>query len=116
MDNQILNNKDMPRKSNSSHDLNLAFAVDMRKEWESNLEKNLSQSASSIHEPEKTHRRTVESDDDAASSHDDLEGGTVSRTVTAQDWTGPDDPEVGISTRNMILLADCSNRIRTIGP
>lgn len=28
------------------------------------------------------------------SSHPDLEGGPVIRTVTAQDWTGPDDPEV----------------------
>ncbi|KAE9968780.1 hypothetical protein EG328_007271 [Venturia inaequalis] len=27
------------------------------------------------------------------SSHPDLEGGPVIRTVTAQDWTGPDDPE-----------------------
>lgn len=97
MDNEISNEKHKPRSSSFSTDPILALEVDLEKEWDNNLERNPSDSASSIQEPEKARTRTVK-DNDAASSHHDLEGGSVVRTVTAQDWTGPNDPEVSLST------------------
>jgi hypothetical protein len=97
MNNQISDEKHQPRRSSFSNDPVLALEVDLEKEWDNSAERNLSDSASSIREPEKIRTRTVE-DDDAVSSHHDLEGGPVVRTVTAQDWTGPDDPEVSLFT------------------
>jgi hypothetical protein len=103
MDNQILNEKHQPRRSSFSNDPTLALEVDLEKEWDNNLERTRTDSSSSIHEPEKARTRTVE-EDDAVSSHHDLEGGPVVRTVTAQDWTGPDDPEVSFSTLDITPL------------
>jgi len=97
MDNQISNEKHQPRRSSFSNDPILALEVDLEKEWDNNREKNTSDTASSLHEPEKARTRTLE-DDESGSSNHDLEGGPVVRTVTAQDWTGPDDPEVSFST------------------
>lgn len=94
MDNHISNEKRQPRKSSFSNDPVLADEVDLEKEWDNNLARNPSESASTIHEPEKVRTRTIE--DDAGSSHHNLEGGPVMRTVTAQDWTGPDDLEVSL--------------------
>lgn len=96
MDKHISNEKRQPRKSSFSNDPVLADEVDLEREWDENRTRNPSESASSIHEPEKARTRTIE-EDDAGSSHHDLEGGPVMRTVTAQDWTGHDDPEVSLS-------------------
>lgn len=106
MENRNSNEKHQPRRSSFSNDPPLAIEVDLEKEWDKKLERNASESVSSILEPEKARTRTNEEDDDdeEASSHRDLEGSPVVRTVTAQDWTGPDDPEVSCSTiRNTSL-------------
>lgn len=95
MDNHISTEKRQSRKSSFSNDQVLADEVDLEKEWDNNLERTPSESASTIHDPEKARTRTF-GDDDAGSSHHGLEGGPVMRTVTAQDWTGPDDPEVSL--------------------
>jgi hypothetical protein len=92
MENPISDDKHHPRRSSFSHDPTLALEITLEKEWD-NRERNPSDTASSLHEPEKARTRTIDDDDSISSDHD-LEASPVVRTVTAQDWTGPDDPEV----------------------
>jgi hypothetical protein len=72
----------------------IAIGVDLEKDWDHDLEKRSTSESDSIQEPEKA--RTNEDGDEQDGSiprRHDLEGAPVHRTVTAQDWTGPDDPE-----------------------
>lgn len=82
-----------PRRSSFASERSIAIGVS-EKEWEKDLEKrSTSDTGSSIREPEKA---LTKSEHEAHAHHgkkDDPEQHPVQRTVTAQDWTGPDDPE-----------------------
>jgi hypothetical protein len=82
------------RRASLASQSSIAIGVDREKEWDQNLEKRSTSESDSIQEPEKV--RTSEDEDEEEGSvprRHDLEGAPVHRTVTAQDWTGPNDPE-----------------------
>jgi hypothetical protein len=80
------------RQGSFSSESSIAIGIS-EKEWEKNLEKHDTTSDSeSIQEPEKVLTRAA-TEATASANHYDPEGHPVRRVVTAQDWTGPDDPE-----------------------
>jgi hypothetical protein len=86
--------KDSHRRASLNSERSVAIGVDLEKEWDRNVEKTSTSGSSSIHEPEKARTKDSDIEDQLPHHHDhDLEGTPVRRTVTAQDWTGPDDPE-----------------------
>jgi hypothetical protein len=80
------------RRASLTEERSVAIGVDLEKDWDPNLEKTSTSGSSSIHEPEKARTRDTDIEDELPHHHD-IEGTPVRRTVTAQDWTGPDDPE-----------------------
>jgi hypothetical protein len=80
------------RRASLAASPSLAIGVDLEKEWDDNLEKRSTSESSSIQEPERL-RRKEDHGDTAVSPDHDVESSPVHRVVTAQDWTGPHDPE-----------------------
>jgi hypothetical protein len=80
------------RRASLTSNPSLAIGVDLEKEWNDNLEKKSTSESSSIQEPEKLRTRDTHHDDSDSPDHD-VESTPVHRVVTAQDWTGPNDPE-----------------------
>lgn len=70
----------------------LGIGINLEKEWTPEAEGAASSKASSEHlpAPEKV-RTTIDSDPEA--SNEDIRPNTAHRVITAQDWSGPDDPE-----------------------
>lgn len=85
-----------PRAS-FENDSPIALGVNLEEKWESNhhLDRHSTGESSSIEEPEKTKAGDGHGKDAGTgeTKNHDLEGAPVRRVVTAQDWTGPDDPE-----------------------
>lgn len=68
----------------------LGIGIELEKEWSPIHGLSSAESTASMPEPEKAHSKREGSDEES----DELEGTrTAQRIVTAQDWTGPDDPE-----------------------
>jgi hypothetical protein len=84
--------KEVNRRASLASERSIAIGVDMEKEWDQNLDRKSTSGSSSIQEPEKIPTRD-DGYEDSAPQHHDPEGTPVHRTVTAQDWTGPNDPE-----------------------
>jgi hypothetical protein len=91
-DENIMDSQNSHRRPSLVSDRSIAIGVELEKEWDQNLDKRSTSESSSIQEPEKVRTRD-EGVEDSAPRHHDPEGTPVHRTVTAQDWTGPDDPE-----------------------
>ena len=69
----------------------LGIGIELEKDWTPADESSLSRSSTEhISEPEKVHSK---SEDETGDSDARTEPTPVHRTITAQDWTGPDDPE-----------------------
>ena len=80
------------QRASFENDSPIAIGVDLEEKWESNnLDRHSTSESSSIQEPEKIH--TKEHDVSRSATNHDVEGTPMRRVVTAQDWTGPDDPE-----------------------
>ena len=70
----------------------LGIGIDLEKQWSPIQTPSVSRSSTEpVTEPEKVQTKSREDDGAGASSLEETR--TAQRVVTAQDWTGPDDPE-----------------------